>query len=148
MPKYTFAISTDKIDIVIEYFYAFCFFPTISSSDGNISELITSWTDDAIIIGEYEKISYHMGDKYIVEARPRTLLEQQIEKTRKFKFTGEKISLNFQDIEIRAVLQLLADFTGMNIVANDSVQGNVTLRLDNIPWDQALDFILKSKGLA
>lgn len=98
--------------------------------------------------GEYEKISYHMGDKYIVEARPRTLLEQQIEKTRKFKFTGEKISLNFQDIEIRAVLQLLADFTGMNIVANDSVQGNVTLRLDNIPWDQALDFILKSKGLA
>lgn len=98
--------------------------------------------------GEYEKISYHMGDKYIVEARPKTILEQQIEKTRKFKFTGEKISLNFQDIEIRAVLQLLADFTGMNIVANDSVQGNVTLRLDNIPWDQALDFILKSKGLA
>ncbi|MGD0465588.1 MAG: type IV pilus secretin PilQ [Gammaproteobacteria bacterium] len=96
---------------------------------------------------ECEKISYHMGDKYIIEARPMSELQQQIEKTRKFKFTGEKISLNFQEIEIRAVLQLLADFTGLNIVANESVQGNVTLRLENIPWDQALDFILKSKGL-
>lgn len=98
--------------------------------------------------GEYEKISYHLDGKYIVEARPKDFLSQQLDKTRKFKFTGEKISLNFQDIEIRAVLQLLADFTGMNIIANDSVNGNVTLRLENIPWDQALDFILKSKGLA
>ena len=96
---------------------------------------------------ECEKISYYMGDKYVVEARPVNQEQQQFEKSRKFKFTGEKISLNFQEIEIRAVLQLLADFTGLNIVANESVQGNVTLRLDNIPWDQALDFILKSKGL-
>ena len=98
--------------------------------------------------GEYEKIAYHLDGKYIIEARPKDLLSQQLDKARKFKFTGEKISLNFQDIEIRAVLQLLADFTGMNIIANDSVNGNVTLRLENIPWDQALDFILKSKGLA
>lgn len=97
--------------------------------------------------GDYEKISYQVGDKYIVEARPMSKSEKEIEKSRKFKFTGEKISLNFQEIEIRAVLQLLADFTGLNIVANESVQGSVTLRLDNIPWDQALDFILKSKGL-
>ncbi len=118
-----------------------------------IKTITLKQTDNSVFVtiiasGEYEKISYHTGDKYIVEARPQTILQQQIEKARKFKFTGEKISLNFQDIEIRAVLQLLADFTGMNIVANDSVQGNVTLRLDNIPWDQALDFILKSKGLA
>ena len=113
----------------------------ISNKENNVLVTIAA-------AGEYEKISYHVGDKYIVEARPRTALEQQIEKARKFKFTGEKISLNFQDIEIRAVLQLLADFTGMNIVANDSVTGNVTLRLENIPWDQALDFILKSKGLS
>lgn len=98
--------------------------------------------------GEYEKIAYHLDGKYIIEARPKDFLSQQLDKARKFKFTGEKISLNFQDIEIRAVLQLLADFTGMNIIANDSVNGNVTLRLENIPWDQALDFILKSKGLA
>lgn len=113
----------------------------ISNKDNNVLLTIAA-------VGEYEKISYHVGDKYIVEARPKTALEQQMEKARKFKFTGEKISLNFQDIEIRAVLQLLADFTGMNIVANDSVTGNVTLRLENIPWDQALDFILKSKGLS
>ena len=101
-----------------------------------------------VATGEYDKISYHIGDKYIVEARPTTALQQQLDKSRKFKFTGEKISLNFQEIEIRAVLQLLADFTGLNIVANESVQGNVTLRLEDIPWDQALDFILKSKGLS
>lgn len=97
--------------------------------------------------GEHEKITYHLDGKYIVEARSKDSLIKQLEKTRKFKFTGEKISLNFQDIEIRAILQLLADFTGLNIIANDRVNGNVTLRLDNIPWDQALDFILKSKGL-
>ncbi len=66
----------------------------------------------------------------------------------KFGFTGERLSLNFQDIEIRAVLQLIADFTGKNLVASDSVGGSVTLRLKNVPWDQALDIILRSKGLA
>ena len=99
-------------------------------------------------LGEHEKISYHVEGKYIVEVRPKMLSEQQNNKARKFKFTGEKISLNFQDIEIRAVLQLLADFTGLNIVASDNVTGNVTLRLESIPWDEALDFILKSKGLS
>jgi len=98
--------------------------------------------------GDYDKVSYRIGDKYIIETRPMSELQQKSDKSRKFKFTGDKISLNFQEIEIRAVLQLLADFTGLNIIANDSVQGNVTLRLDDIPWDQALDFILKSKGLS
>jgi type IV pilus assembly protein PilQ len=117
-----------------------------------IKNIIISKVDKNVLVtikssSTYEKISYHMGDKYIVEAKPIDALEQEINKARKFKFTGEKISLNFQDIEIRAVLQLLADFTGLNIIANDSVNGNVTLRLDNIPWDQALDFILKSRGL-
>ncbi|MEB3753209.1 type IV pilus secretin PilQ [Acinetobacter sp. MD2(2019)] len=62
-------------------------------------------------------------------------------------YTGKKISLDFQDIEVRRVLQLLADFTGMNIVASDTVQGNITLRLKDVPWDQALDIIMKTKGL-
>jgi type IV pilus assembly protein PilQ len=65
----------------------------------------------------------------------------------KFGYSGEKLSLNFQNIEVRAVLQLLADFTGMNLVTSDTVKGNLTLRLKNVPWDQALDIILKSKGL-
>ena len=63
-------------------------------------------------------------------------------------YSGDRLSLNFQDIEVRAVLQLLADFTGLNLVASDTVQGNITLRLKNVPWDQALDIILKTKGLA
>ena len=62
-------------------------------------------------------------------------------------YTGERLTLNFQDIETRAVLQLLADASGQNIVVSDSVQGNVTLRLQNVPWDQALDIVLRTKGL-
>ena len=66
---------------------------------------------------------------------------------KQFPFTGEKLSLNFQNIEVRTVLQLIADFTGLNLVASDSVGGSITLRLQNVPWDQALDLVLKTKGL-
>lgn len=71
--------------------------------------------------------------------------EAQLDK--QFPFTGEKLSLNFQNIEVRTVLQLIADFTGLNLVASDSVGGSITLRLQNVPWDQALDLVLKTKGL-
>lgn len=64
------------------------------------------------------------------------------------QYSGDRISLNFSDIEVRAILQLLADFTGLNIVASDTVCGNVTVRLKNVPWDQALQVILRSKGLS
>ena len=97
--------------------------------------------------GEHEKIAYQLGKNYIFEARPLSLDEKRLKQAQKFTFTGERISLNFQDIEVRSVLQLLADFTGINIVASDDVTGSVTLRLEQVPWDQALDFILKSKGL-
>ncbi|WP_260998225.1 type IV pilus secretin PilQ family protein [Thalassolituus hydrocarboniclasticus] len=73
--------------------------------------------------------------------------EQKEERKKQFPFTGEKLSLNFQNIEVRAVLQLIADFTGLNLVASDTVQGSITLRLQNVPWDQALDLVLKTKGL-
>ena len=63
-------------------------------------------------------------------------------------YTGERLTLNFQDIDVRAVLQLLADTSGQNIVVSDSVQGSVTLRLQNVPWDQALDIVMRTKGLA
>lgn len=63
------------------------------------------------------------------------------------KYKGEKLSLNFQNIEVRSVLQIIAEFTGLNLVASDSVQGNITLRLKDVPWDQALDLVLKTKGL-
>ena len=63
-------------------------------------------------------------------------------------YQGEPLSLNFQDVEVRSVLQVLADYAGVNLVAGDDVQGNVTLRLQDVPWDQALDLVLRSKGLA
>lgn len=98
--------------------------------------------------GDYEKIAYQLEKQYIIQVRPTTAGALQELIAQKFKFTGERISLNFQDIPIRAVLQLIADFANLNVVVSDTVQGNVTLRLDNIPWDEALAFILQSKGLA
>jgi len=98
-------------------------------------------------VGNYEYLAYNSGNTYIVDVKPvvdEVISEEDKEKER---FTGEKLSLNFQNIEVRAVLQLIADFTNLNMVTSDSVSGSVTLRLKNVPWDQALDIILKTKGL-
>ncbi|MFB3090969.1 MAG: type IV pilus secretin PilQ [Gammaproteobacteria bacterium] len=95
---------------------------------------------------EYDHLAYQSGNTFVVEVRQLDEREQEARKAQ-IGFTGERLSLNFQDIEVRAVLQLIADFTGLNMVASDTVGGNVTLRLKNVPWDQALDIILKAKGL-
>jgi len=97
---------------------------------------------------DFEQLAYQSDDKVTVELKPLTREEAAKKEKKKPKYTGKKLSLNFQDIEVRSVLQLLADFTGLNIVVSDSVTGNLTLRLKNVPWDQALDIILRSKGLA
>jgi len=96
---------------------------------------------------EFEQLAYQSDNLFTVELKPMS--RDQIEENRKAKFgyVGEKLSLNFQDIEVRSVLQLLADFTDLNIVVSDSVQGKLTLRLKNVPWDQALDIILQTKAL-
>ncbi len=96
----------------------------------------------------YEYSSYQSDGMLTVEFRPLTEAERERITKDKFEFTGERLSLNFQDIEVRSVLQILADFTELNIIASDSVGGTVTLRLNDVPWDQALSLILKSKGLA
>lgn len=98
--------------------------------------------------GDYDYSSYQTDGMLTVEFRPLTPEEKEEAMKKKFPYTGERLSLNFQDIEVRSVLQILADFTNLNIVAADSVSGNVTLRLNDVPWDQALDLILKSKGLS
>lgn len=95
--------------------------------------------------GKFEHLAYQTDRLFTLEVKPVTEAAQQA--AEKKEFTGERLSLNFQDIEIRAVLQIIADFTGMNMVTSDAVKGNVTLRLQNVPWDQALDIVLKSKGL-
>lgn len=97
--------------------------------------------------GKFEHLAYQSEKTLIIEVKP-VLATQAAEEKDQFGYKGEKLSLNFQNIEVRAVLQLLADFTGMNLVTSDTVQGNLTLRLKNVPWDQALDIILKTKGLA
>jgi type IV pilus assembly protein PilQ len=97
---------------------------------------------------DYDHLAYQSEDQYIVEFKSLTKDEIEEQKKDKFGYTGERLSLNFQNIEVRAILQLIADFTGLNMVTSDAVSGNVTLRLKNVPWDQALDIILKSRGLA
>ncbi|MDT8382810.1 MAG: type IV pilus secretin PilQ [Gammaproteobacteria bacterium] len=98
--------------------------------------------------GDYEYLAYHAGNSYTIEVKEIPKEKTAAAKKDQFGYTGERLSLNFQDIEVRAVLQLIADFTSLNMVTSDSVQGNLTLRLKNVPWDQALDLILKTKGLA
>lgn len=97
--------------------------------------------------GEYDQIAYQADSTFTVELQPISQAERERRAREEPEYTGERLSLNFQDIEVRSVLQLIADFTGLNIVVSDSVSGNITLRLQNVPWDQALDIILRTKGL-
>jgi type IV pilus assembly protein PilQ len=95
--------------------------------------------------GDWEQLAYQTDETYVIEVRerPKRAIVTDAEKV----YTGERLTLNFQDIDVRAVLQLLADTSGQNIVVSDSVKGRVTLRLQNVPWDQALDIVLRTKGL-
>ena len=100
--------------------------------------------------GEFEQIAYQSDNVFTVELLPHAaaVAQQNLPPFHQDKeYSGERLTLNFQDIETRAVLQLLADTSNLNIVVSDSVQGNVTLRLQNVPWDQALDIVLRTKGL-
>jgi type IV pilus assembly protein PilQ len=96
--------------------------------------------------GQYDYLAYQTDNLYVVAVKPLTPEEVEAKK-KEFAYVGDKLSLNFQDIDVRSVLQLIADFTDLNLVASDTVSGKITLRLQNVPWDQALDLILKTKGL-
>jgi len=96
----------------------------------------------------FTHLAYQTDKLFTIEFIPISKADLEEQKKAKFGYTGERLSLNFQDIPVRAVLQLIADFTGLNVVVSDSVDGNLTLRLKNVPWDQALDIILKAKGLS
>lgn len=95
----------------------------------------------------YDYSLYQSEGLLTVEFRPLTSVEKEaLEKTR-VKYTGERLSLNFQEIDIRSVIAILAEFTGQNVVAGDDVTGSITLKLDDVPWDEALDFVMMTKGL-
>ena len=108
--------------------------------------------DTRIVIsaeGKYEQLAYQSDNEFTIEVNP--VAEQTKEGSNLYsetkEYEGQRLTLNFQDIETRAVLQLLAETSGKNIVVSDTVQGNVTLRLRNVPWDQALDIVMTTKGL-
>jgi type IV pilus assembly protein PilQ len=95
--------------------------------------------------GAWEHSAYQSDNQFVLEVRPQKIDPNKL--TQGPGFSGEKLSLNFQNIEVRALLQVIADFTNFNVVTSDTVTGNVTLRLKDVPWDQALDIILQAKGL-
>ncbi|MCP4127669.1 MAG: type IV pilus secretin PilQ family protein, partial [Gammaproteobacteria bacterium] len=113
----------------------------VTSEGDNVHVEITSG-------GDYEHLAYQANNLFAIEFRPLTSAEKEKLQKERLVYTGERLSLNFQQIEVRAVLQLLADFTNLNLVTSDSVTGSITLRLQNVPWDQALEIILKAKGLS
>lgn len=98
-------------------------------------------------MGKYEYMAYQAGNVFTVDVKP-VIKKEKERKVDKFGYSGEKLSLSFQNIEVRAALQVIADFTDLNFVTSDAVKGSVTLRLKDVPWDQALDIILRTKGLA
>ena len=95
--------------------------------------------------GNWEHSAYQSDNQFVLEVRPVKVDPNKL--TQGAGFAGEKLSLNFQNIEVRALLQVIADFTNFNVVTSDTVTGNVTLRLKDVPWDQALDIIMQAKGL-
>jgi type IV pilus assembly protein PilQ len=97
--------------------------------------------------GLWEHSAYQTDTQFILEVKPIKEDPNKLVQGSQPGYSGEKLSLNFQNVEIRSVLQVIADFTGLNIITSDTVQGNLTLRLKDVPWDQALDIILKSKNL-
>ena len=111
-------------------------------ADGRHTKLIVSTGD------RFKQSSVQSGSTLVLEISPLTLAEIEAEKTDEFGYSGERLSLNFQRISVRAALQVIADFTGLNFVTSDAISGNLSLRLKDVPWDQALDVILQTKGLA
>lgn len=99
------------------------------------------------VSGEYEQLAYQAGNQFVVEVAPKSLVEAKKSPNDPPVYEGARATYNFQDIPVRSLLQLIADVSEFNLVVADSVQGNVTVRLINVPWDQALDIVLQTKGL-
>jgi type IV pilus assembly protein PilQ len=115
-------------------------------------DALRSNRDARLVVGaaaDYDQVAYQTDNTFTLELKPQAPKAQVTSGaySQSKEYTGERLTLNFQDLETRAVLQLIADFSGLNIVVSDTVQGSVTLRLQNVPWDQALDIVMTTKGL-
>ncbi|MDT8439192.1 MAG: type IV pilus secretin PilQ [Wenzhouxiangellaceae bacterium] len=103
------------------------------------------------IAGAYEQVAYQSGEQLVIEVTRPTVeprMARELEFFQEREYSGERITLNFQDIPVRSVLQLIADISDLNIVVSDTVSGNLTLRLTNVPWDQALNIVLETRNLS
>jgi type IV pilus assembly protein PilQ len=137
-------VDTDVPERLLRRYDVTDFATPVTSVDVNTSERGATLTLKNT--GDYDYLAYQTDNQYVLSVKP--LSKKEVEERRnEFTYVGDRISLNFQDIEIRAVLQLIADFTELNLVASDTVRGRITLRLQNVPWDQALELVLKTKGL-
>lgn len=107
----------------------------------------TEITVTALDRADFEQTAYQSGTQYTIELLPLTPAEEEQRRLTEPQFSGERISLSFQSIDVRSLLQIIADVADTNVVISDSVQGDIAMRLENVPWDQALDIILRTKGL-
>ena len=136
-------VGTDLPKRLVRRFDASDFGTAVTSFDAT-----HSGGDARLIItakGDYEQLAYQTNDTYVIEIQPKR--KPEVAEEGKRLYTGEKMTMVFQDLDVRAALQLVADISGQNIVVSDSVRGSMTLRLQSVPWDQALDIILRTKGL-
>ena len=113
-----------------------------------VQEISTSISGDMVrisitAVGQWDHVAWQTDRRLVVEVKP----QKADQRGNSRGYRGEKLSLNFQNIEVRALLQVIADFTGLNVVASDTVSGNLTLRLKDVPWDQALDIVMQARGL-
>ena len=115
----------------------------IDAASSNQEAIITVTTQNDL----YDYSLFQSEGLLTIEFRPLSIAEKETLDRTRTKYTGDRLSLNFQDIEIRSVIAILAEFTGQNVVAGDDVTGTITLKLDDVPWDEALDFIMMTKGL-
>jgi type IV pilus assembly protein PilQ len=137
-------LDTDIPEQLLRNYDVTDFATPVNNVEVNTTERGTALTLETT--GNFDYLAYQTDNQYVVSVKPLTEREAE-ERLGEFDYVGERISLNFQDIEVRAVLQLIADFTELNLVASDTVSGRITLRLKNVPWDQALELVLKTKGL-
>ncbi len=137
-------LDTDVPERLLRRYDVTDFATPVDSVDVNTSERGATLTLKTT--GDFDYLAYQTDNEYVISVKPLSKKELEA-RLDEFSYVGERISLNFQDIEVRAVLQLIADFTELNLVASDTVSGRITLRLQNVPWDQALELVLKTKGL-
>jgi type IV pilus assembly protein PilQ len=139
VPEYTLADGIAKRYDVVDYATAVNYINATREGDAVRIEIEPT--------GFYDYLSYQVGSKLSIEVKQLTEDEADEQQQSRFPYSGEKLTMNFQDIDVRDALQIIAEYNDLNLIASDSIEGKLTLRLKNVPWDQSLDLVLKTKGL-